>query len=143
VTIATGLALRFVKTRGKDGNVLPQDETGTAVIEIEIATVIVGEMAIGMTIVEIEKIIDGTIICTATRILKRTWKRMIQGDGEMTANGMRGLLPDVSENIVNVYVKNLHERKAGNYPVTVIGGLSWRSVMVAVSEVLVVTEGRV
>jgi hypothetical protein len=131
-----------VITRGKDGNVLPQDETGIAVIETEIVTVIVGEMAIGMTIVEIEKTIDGTIICAATGILKRTWKRMIQGDGEMTANGMRELLPDVSENIVNVYVKNLHERKAGNYPVTV-GGPSWRNVMVAISEVLVATEGRV
>jgi len=131
-----------VITQGKDGTVLPQDETGIAVIETEIVTVIIGEMAIGMTIVEIEKTIDGTIICAATGILKRTWKRMIQGDGEMTANGMRELLPDVSENIVNVYVKNLHERKAGNYLVTV-GGPSWRNVMVAISEVLVATEGRV
>jgi hypothetical protein len=42
--------------------------------------------------------------------------------------------------IVNVYVTDLHERKAGNHPVTV-GGLPWRSVMVAISEVLVATEG--
>jgi hypothetical protein len=89
VTTVTGQALGFAITRGQDGIDQPPGETVIAMIETGTGTV--GVMATAMIIVEAIEMTTGEKEMTlrvATRILTRTWKQTIQGDGGMTVKEM-------------------------------------------------------
>jgi hypothetical protein len=139
----TATVLALENSRDQDGN----DQPPGATVIATTGTVTVGQMTIVMTFVEMT--IDETEMTTCGVIgkLTRTWKRMTQDGGEMTVNGMKEWLPDASENTMtdSVTVTDFHAKKAGNHLTTAteVGGLSWRSVMLAANEVLVVTEGLV
>jgi hypothetical protein len=141
VMIATGLVLVSVTSRDQDGIVRPPDAM------IETRTVTVEEIVTAMIIVEAKEMTAaerGKIIHAATGTMIRMWKRMTQGDGETTVNGMREWLLGVNVS-VNVFETGLRAKMPGNRLMTVMGdgGRSSRSVIAVANEALVVTEDRV